>query len=109
MYLKNIKLKRINVCLIAIVDKSTSIPWNDLEIHNKLGEGASGDVYRGTWKKSITTNEVVTVEVAVKLYKSDTTSDGRPEDEMNVILLLLNIINLAMYIYCDIIIIIEYY
>lgn len=55
---------------------STLIDWSTLSIEEKLGEGASGIVYRAKWKESSS--------VAVKLFKGQATSDGFPEDEMKV-------------------------
>ncbi|KAI1389286.1 serine/threonine protein kinase [Hypoxylon trugodes] len=51
--------------------------WEDLDIHNVLGEGASGIISKGSW------NGIDQVqEVAIKLFKGDVTSDGTPADEM---------------------------
>ena len=100
---------------------SPLISWSELSIQEKLGEGASGEVYRALWiqpfsKSSASITATATTSsgteaktddptptlvasevddgkeielvshpvVAVKLYKSDYTSDGRPEDEMSV-------------------------
>ncbi|KQV85122.1 protein kinase [Massilia sp. Root351] len=49
------------------------IPWNQLALENRLGEGASGQIYRATHLGK---------PVAVKLYKSALTSDGLPDCEM---------------------------
>ena len=58
--------------------------WNELTIGDKLGEGASGTVYKATWKllSNDATSTAVSPEVAVKLFKGENTSDGSPEDEM---------------------------
>ena len=53
------------------------IEWNNIVLQEKLGEGASGVVYKGIWKNG--DNEML---VAVKLFKGIATSDGLPEDEM---------------------------
>ena len=90
-------------CIYLILDaagshksgRSPIIPWKDLKMHEKLGEGASGDVFRctllGESREAAIDSSIVEVDnddeevlVAVKLYKSEHTSDGRPEDEMNV-------------------------
>ena len=49
------------------------IPWSQLVLQNKLGEGASGQIYRA---------EHLGAPVAVKLYKGAVTSDGLPDCEM---------------------------
>jgi hypothetical protein len=50
-------------------------PWEMLEIKEVLGEGASGLI-----SKAIVTGK----EVAVKVFKGDITSDGLPEEEMDI-------------------------
>jgi hypothetical protein len=54
------------------------IKWEQLEVQNLLGEGASGIISKGAWKK-----EAVESSVAIKLFKGEVTSDGSPADEMN--------------------------
>lgn len=54
------------------------IAWEELEVQNLLGEGASGIISKGAWKKSSDEKTV-----AIKLFKGDVTSDGSPADEMN--------------------------
>jgi len=49
--------------------------WNEFEIENLLGEGASGLIYKAKWQNK---------DVAVKVFKGAVTSDGLPEDEMNL-------------------------
>ncbi|MBF2079093.1 MAG: serine/threonine-protein kinase [Synechococcales cyanobacterium T60_A2020_003] len=53
------------------------VNWSDLTLGDVLGEGASGVIYKATWK----TQDRVE-EVAVKVFKGDVTSDGLPADEM---------------------------
>lgn len=55
---------------------NTCIEWKDIQVKEKLGEGASGFVYRG----SIIDGQ----EVAIKLFKGLITSDGLAEDEIEV-------------------------
>lgn len=54
------------------------IDWTDLTIHETLGEGASGNIFKGNWVVEPTQP----VDVAVKVFKGDVTSDGLPVDEM---------------------------
>lgn len=58
------------------------IPWNELTLFEQLGEGASGTIYRATWRRADQQKDV-----AVKLFKGAVTSDGWPADEMNASLL----------------------
>lgn len=53
------------------------IPWTQLELQQRLGEGASGVIQQGLWR-----SEAGTRAVAIKLYKGELTSDGSPQDEM---------------------------
>jgi hypothetical protein len=58
----------------------TSLPeidWADLTIQNTLGEGASGKISRGVWA-----GVGQRLEVAIKVFKGNVTSDGLPLDEM---------------------------
>lgn len=54
------------------------INWAELTIQDTLGEGASGVIFKGCW----TTAPTQTVEVAIKVFKGNITSDGLPVDEM---------------------------
>ena len=56
-----------------------SIEWDRLDLHEQLGEGASGRIYRGTWHPEDSPSPR---DVAVKLFKGGITSDGLPEDEI---------------------------
>ncbi len=71
---------------------SLSPPWwqqgplplvslDDLELGEKLGDGASGDVYLAAWTAAEGR------EVAVKLFRGDTSPDGRAVDELEVLCL----------------------
>lgn len=53
------------------------VEWNQLALQQQLGEGASGVIYRATWKHAGREEQV-----AVKLYKGSMTSDGSPLNEM---------------------------
>ncbi|EGO55922.1 hypothetical protein NEUTE1DRAFT_67979, partial [Neurospora tetrasperma FGSC 2508] len=58
------------------------IEWENLEVQETLGEGASGVISRGLWKQSAEYAE----EVAIKVFKGGVTSDGTPRDEMAAVL-----------------------
>lgn len=53
-----------------------AIPYESLEVKEKLGSGASGDIYKAYSKSH-------KEEVALKLFKGAITSDGYAHDEMN--------------------------
>lgn len=53
------------------------ISWNELAVEGKIGEGASGLVYRAVWKSSSGERDV-----AVKIFRNCVTSDGRTSDEL---------------------------
>ena len=55
--------------------KLQTISWNDLQIKELLGEGASGNIYKAIFEKK---------EVAVKVFKGEMTSDGLPQEEMDI-------------------------
>ena len=61
-----------------------NIDWTSLDIMEKLGEGASGVIYKAKWVRTENTNTDSKDDeyVAVKLFKGGKTSDGLPEDEM---------------------------
>ncbi len=51
--------------------------WSDFTIQELIGEGASGLISKANWNAK---HE----EIAIKVFKGDVTSDGSPEDEMEV-------------------------
>jgi hypothetical protein len=61
------------LCREARID-AAAIEWADLELHEKLGEGASGIIHRATRLSD-------RKPVAVKLFKGAMTSDGLPDSE----------------------------
>lgn len=56
-----------------------SIPWSELTLEQRLGEGASGVIHQAQWQSAGQPPRAV----AVKLYKGEMTSDGSPLHEMN--------------------------
>lgn len=59
--------------------EAAPVPWSDLELHEKLGEGASGIIHRATRRSDAR-------PVAVKLFKGAMTSDGLPDSERSACL-----------------------
>ena len=55
---------------------AATVSWSELELHERLGEGASGTIYRARRPGHGAT------EYAVKLFKGAMTSDGLPHSEM---------------------------
>jgi hypothetical protein len=58
---------------LEVAEPTVGIDWADLALEHKLGEGASGVIYRATLGSE---------HVAVKLFKGTMTSDGSPLCEM---------------------------
>jgi len=54
----------------------TNINWDELQIQQQLGEGASGVIHQAVWQGD------GSQQVAVKLFKGALTSDGLPDSEM---------------------------
>ena len=55
------------------------LQWQDIELAEKLGEGASGVIHKAHWQPS---PQDAGHPVAVKLFKGAVTSDGFPAEEM---------------------------
>jgi hypothetical protein len=55
------------------------LQWRDMELAEKLGEGASGVIHKAHWQPS---PQQAGQPVAVKLFKGAVTSDGFPADEL---------------------------
>ncbi|HMV43679.1 MAG TPA: leucine-rich repeat-containing protein kinase family protein [Leptospiraceae bacterium] len=70
-----------NPCLPPITPNKSfkEKSWSDIEILEKLGSGASGDIFKARLRNS---SEMI----AVKVFKGEITSDGYPIDEMNICL-----------------------
>jgi hypothetical protein len=54
-----------------------SFPWKDFTIKELIGEGASGLISKANW---VSKNQ----DVAIKVFKGEVTSDGLPQDEMEI-------------------------
>ncbi|MEI7456365.1 MAG: leucine-rich repeat-containing protein kinase family protein [Nitrosomonadales bacterium] len=59
----------------AINSSNPDILWHELEMLQKLGEGASGVIHQANWHQARVS------QVAVKLFKGAVTSDGLPRCE----------------------------
>jgi hypothetical protein len=55
------------------------LQWRDIELAEKLGEGASGVIHKAHWQPL---PQQAGQPVAVKLFKGSVTSDGFPAEEM---------------------------
>lgn len=60
---------------------SAPIAWDDLQLQQVLGEGASGVIHQAQWQRGEAAQPV-----AVKLFKGAVTSDGLPQCEMTACL-----------------------
>ena len=67
-----------DACEMTVTAKRViaDIAWERLELQDKLGEGASGVIYRASQKLADTL-----LPVAVKVFKGEVTSDGLPRSE----------------------------
>ncbi len=65
-----------NPCSLSPKVELDEVAYESLEMSELLGEGASGQIYKGYDKNA-------EAEVAVKLFKGAVTSDGFAHDEMN--------------------------
>ena len=54
-----------------------SFNWNEFTVNELLGEGASGFISKAQWKTK-------QAAIAIKLFKGAVTSDGLPDDEMEI-------------------------
>ncbi len=67
-----------NPCSVNHLEKEeglAQIHWDKLTLHEELGEGASGLIFKGFWFCESS-------DVAVKVFKGNVTSDGYSADEM---------------------------
>ncbi len=63
-------------CPTPIAQHAPAIHWQDLEVAEQLGEGASGVIYKALWQQEQPR------AVALKVFKGALTSDGLPQSEM---------------------------
>jgi hypothetical protein len=62
----------------AATTAGQAIRWHDLQVGERLGEGASGHIHAARWNQP----DGPPLDVAVKLFKGAVTSDGLPRSEM---------------------------
>lgn len=74
-----------NPCSFELENKInlTQFDFNDFEIQEKLGEGASGFIYKAVPITPIGIKNETKKQVAIKVFKGEVTSDGLPLSEMN--------------------------
>jgi len=65
------------------IDSVPTLSSSSVKLHNILGQGASGVISRATWKDK---QSQFPDDIAVKVFKGQVTSDGYPEDELQVCL-----------------------
>jgi hypothetical protein len=68
-----------NPCENPIEARAAGVRWAHVETRERLGEGASGHVYRAEWRRD---GAGAPRAVALKLFKGAMTSDGLPAHEM---------------------------
>jgi tRNA A-37 threonylcarbamoyl transferase component Bud32 len=69
--------------------KDTSLPKispTDYSLSAVLGQGASGTIYQAHWATDANQANAFPEQIAVKVFKSEVTSDGYPEDELQACL-----------------------
>ncbi|WP_299803412.1 leucine-rich repeat-containing protein kinase family protein [uncultured Shewanella sp.] len=73
----------------AVVDDSEtvaatmpSVTLDDIELHEVIGQGASGVIYRAKWLNQPAVLAATPIDIAVKVFKGEVTSDGYPKDEL---------------------------
>ncbi|MGS0675040.1 protein kinase [Shewanella sp. 125m-1] len=59
-----------------------SVSLDDIELKEVIGQGASGVIYRAKWLKQPAALTATPVDIAVKIFKGEVTSDGYPKDEL---------------------------
>ncbi|MGZ5029555.1 MAG: protein kinase [Methylobacter sp.] len=62
------------------------VGMSDIQLHEQLGEGASGVIYRAKWIKQPAGLQRSEERIAVKLFKGHVNSDGYPLDELQATL-----------------------
>lgn len=72
-----------NFCLKTQQSSLVNVELSDLDLVEVLGEGASGVIYKAKWRNA-DKYSMANDDVAVKLFKGAVTSDGYPDDELDI-------------------------
>lgn len=72
-----------NFCLKKQQSSLMNVELSDLDLVEVLGEGASGVIYKAKWRNA-EKYSMANADVAVKLFKGAVTSDGYPDDELDI-------------------------
>ncbi|RZJ99415.1 MAG: protein kinase, partial [Flavobacterium sp.] len=67
-----------NIARVKPLRKMPVLDFRSFKVNEKLGEGASGVIYKAT-----DVSDKIAEEVAIKIFKGTVTSDGFPEDEID--------------------------
>lgn len=74
-------------CESTLQSKSLpEIASTDYHLSEVLGQGASGVIYQANWADDFNQSNTFPEQIAVKVFKGEVTSDGYPEDELQVCL-----------------------
>ncbi len=71
----------------STTSSAQKVSLSDIQLHEQLGEGASGVIYRAKWIKQPLPLQDAEQPIAVKLFKGHVTSDGYPADELQASLI----------------------
>ncbi len=58
------------------------VSMSDIELGEQIGEGASGVISRAKWLNQPDNLKGTALDIAVKVFKGEVTSDGYPQDEL---------------------------
>ena len=69
----------------SVVDQKSEmqhVSMTDIELGHQIGEGASGVISRAKWINQPVSLKGSALDIAVKVFKGEVTSDGYPRDEL---------------------------
>ena len=69
----------------SVVDQKSEmqhVSMTDIELGHQIGEGASGVISRAKWINQPASLKGSALDIAVKVFKGEVTSDGYPRDEL---------------------------
>lgn len=70
----------------SVVDQKSEmqhVSMTDIELGHQIGEGASGVISRAKWINQPESLKGSALDIAVKVFKGEVTSDGYPRDELS--------------------------